>query len=233
MARSGELKPSDDSKKGQFEVLKFGWATHIKNDRQRRIPVSLLGKEAIQKTLLALLVMAAVGGVARPTLAQAVPVCDALTLYGNAFNRPLTAGNRCLTLTPTTQTHWVCSLPNGNLDVHLTLNQATALHITVRGFGSTPSCDRNSPLTGTWPLASMTPQLMIQPGSDTILCSVNVGNIVENLNKVEAVPPAEQVQPNQFRLARCRQPFLDALKNGADPSLMQSYLDACDQNCQQ
>ncbi len=112
---------------------------------------------------------------ATPALAQSVPVCSGLTLYANAANEGL-----CKSLTPTTQNHWVCQLAYGP-DIHLTFNNATARHITVR----THSCEGQAYLTGTFPRS-----LALRPGTPQTLCRVDVANYVSRLNAVDRLPPA-------------------------------------------
>src|SRR5215471_15058126 len=104
-----------------------------------------------------------------------VPVCDALTLYGNAANSRL-----CLDLS--TGLHYVCELANNNPDIHSTFNDAvppTPLHITV----NTPppsACAGNSTLTGTWNAAGGA--LAIAPLQPAFVCNVSIQNYVNRFN---------------------------------------------------
>ncbi|HWU52355.1 MAG TPA: hypothetical protein VN153_06010, partial [Tahibacter sp.] len=98
--------------------------------------MSFLFRGRIALAALALLLAA-------PLCHAQVPVCDALTLYGNAVNSGL-----CRSLSPTTQNLWVCELSGVNPDVHTTFNAATALHVTVRTDVNPPSCQGNSTLAG-------------------------------------------------------------------------------------
>ncbi|MCG6117917.1 MAG: hypothetical protein MEQ07_06950 [Aquimonas sp.] len=143
-----------------------------------------------------------------PAIAQ-VSTCDALTLYGNAYNEKL-----CKSLSPTTQNHWVCALTDGTRDIHTTFNALTLLHLTVRDNPSPPGCTGNSTLGGTWP-----GNLVIGMGQPAVVCGVNVQNWVDRLNAVNRLPANGQTF--------CRAGFLAALANGADPALMQTYLNTC------
>ncbi len=110
--------------------------------------------------------------------AQAVPVCEALTLYGNAA-----ASGLCKSLSPGNQNQKVCEL-SLNPDIHMTFNAGTRLHFTVR----TPRCDRRSNLTGTWPN-----HLALAPNQPASICNVNVANYIHRLN---AVPRLAAAPPN-------------------------------------
>lgn len=142
-----------------------------------------------------------------PAIAQ-VPTCQALSLYGNAFNEKL-----CKSLSPTTQNLWVCGLADSP-DIHTTFNAATALHVTVRNNPAPPGCEGNSQLAGHWPGG-----LVIAGGQPAMVCNVNVQNWVNRLNAVNQLPAGHATL--------CRAGFLAALAKGADPALMQTYLDTC------
>jgi hypothetical protein len=154
----------------------------------------------------ALLALAA--AFATPAAAQ-VPTCEALTLYGNAFNEHL-----CRSLSPTTQNLWVCDLSGGAPDVHTTFNAGNPLHLTVRNNPSPPGCQGNSTLGGNWPGA-----LVIAPGQPAMVCGVSVQNYVNRLNAVVQVPAGAHTL--------CTAPFIDAIARGADPALMQTYINTC------
>ncbi len=145
---------------------------------------------------------------ATPAMAQ-VPTCEALSLYGNAYNEKL-----CKSLSPTTQNLWVCGLTDGMTDVHSTFNAVNPLHITVRINPGAPTCQGNSTLAGNWPGA-----LTIAVGQPAAICGVNVQSRVDRLNAVNQLPAGGSTL--------CRAPFLAALAHGADPALMQSYLNTC------
>lgn len=145
---------------------------------------------------------------ASPAIAQ-VPTCEALTLYGNAFNEKL-----CRSLSPTNQNLWVCGLTNDAPDIHTTFNVLTPLHLTVRNNPSPPGCTGNSTLAGNWP-----GNLTIGLGQPAVVCGVNVQNWVDRLNAVNRLPAGGQTL--------CRAGFLAALANGANPALMQTYLNTC------
>jgi hypothetical protein len=149
----------------------------------------------------------------RPTLAQ-VPVCDALTLYGNAVSEGL-----CKSLSPGTQNLWVCALTAGNPDIHTTFNANTALHLTVRENPAPPGCDRNSTLAGAWPN-----HVAIAPGQPQNICQVTVQNYVNRLNAVNRMPSAGG---QTF----CRTAFVAAGQRGKiTHTVMQSYLNLCTQH---
>lgn len=141
--------------------------------------------------------------------AAQVPTCEALSLYGNAFNQGL-----CKSLSPTTQNLWVCGLTDGATDVHTTFNAANPLHITVRINPGAPTCQGNSTLTGNWPGA-----LAIAAGQPALICGVNVQTRVDRLNAVNQLPAGASTL--------CRAGFLAALAGGADAALMQTYLNTC------
>lgn len=143
-----------------------------------------------------------------PAAAQ-VPTCEALSLYGNAYNQKL-----CKSLSPTTQNLWVCGLTDGMTDVHTTFNAVNPLHITVRINPGAPTCQGNSTLTGNWPGA-----LAIAAGQPAMICNVNVQTRVDRLNAVNQLPAGASTL--------CRAGFLAALANGADAALMQTYLNTC------
>lgn len=138
-----------------------------------------------------------------------VPTCEALSLYGNAYNEKL-----CKSLSPTTQNLWVCGLTDGTTDVHTTFNAVNPLHITVRMNPGTPTCQGNSILAGNWPGA-----LTIAAGQPAMICNVNVQTRVDRLNAVNQLPAGAS--------SLCRAGFIAALANGADPALMQTYLNTC------
>jgi len=139
-----------------------------------------------------------------------VPVCNALTLYGNAANSGL-----CAQLSPTTQNLWVCAMTTGVTDVHTTFNLATPFHITVRIHPAPPNCEGNSYLTGNWPA------LAIQAGQPNMVCGVNIQNYVARLNAVPPTPPVG-AQTN------CTAGFLAAGAAGRiSMPTMQTYLNTC------
>lgn len=139
-----------------------------------------------------------------------VPICDALTLYGNAANSGL-----CTSLSPTTQNLWVCAMTTGVTDVHTTFNAATAFHITVRINPAPPNCEGNSYLTGNWPGG-----LARQAGQPLMVCGVNIDNYVARLNAVPQVPPGGTTN--------CRAGFIAAGAAGRiSQATMQSYLNTC------
>src|SRR5262245_44667137 len=94
----------------------------IVSHESREMRVAPAPRRARFLALLGVLVLALVS---QPAAAQ-VPVCQALTLYGNAANTGL-----CKSLSPGTQNLWVCGLTTGVTDIHTTFNAATALHLTV------------------------------------------------------------------------------------------------------
>jgi hypothetical protein len=159
--------------------------------------------------LSALLVGAVLGLGSQPATAQ-VPVCQALTLYGNAVFEGL-----CKSLSPGTQNLWVCAMTTGSRDVHTTFNAATALHLTVRDNPSPPGCDQNSTFAGNWPGA-----IVIAAGQPVTICGVSVTNYVARLNAVN------QMAGGATTL--CRAPFLAASNSGKiSPALAQTYLNLC------
>ncbi|WP_257388348.1 hypothetical protein [Tahibacter caeni] len=151
---------------------------------------------------------------AAPLCQAQVPVCDALTLYGNAANSGL-----CRSLSPTTQNLWVCELSGVNPDVHTTFNAVTALHVTVRTDVNPPSCQGNSILAGNWPPAGGA-GLTIAPGQPAQVCNVNINNWVARLNAVPQVPAGGATA--------CRAGFLAALAAGRlSNAVAQTYLNTC------
>lgn len=146
------------------------------------------------------LISAATCSFAGQTLAQ-VAKCQALTLYGNAAQTGL-----CKSLS--TGNHWVCALAD-NPDIHLTLNNATALHITVR----TPACEGNAYLAGAWPA-----NLTLAAGQPTVICGVNVQNYVARLN----------AQPQSAAPPTCQTSFVNAqAANRIDPATATFYVNNC------
>ena len=119
---------------------------------------------------------AAVAALTIATGAQAVPTCEALSLYANAAESGL-----CRSLTPTTQNHWVCELADGP-DIHTTFNAATHLHITVRQYPG-PNCQGHTNINGTFP-ANMTLQ------ANAPICHVSVQNYLARLNAVNEMAAA-------------------------------------------
>jgi hypothetical protein len=109
--------------------------------------------------------------------APPVPVCDALTLYGNAANSGL-----CQSLS--TSAHWVCELANSP-DIHSTFNAMTPLHITVNTQGPIP-CNGLSTLTGTWNAAGQA--LAIAAGQPNLVCNVSIQNYVDRFNAQPRLP---------------------------------------------
>ncbi len=154
----------------------------------------------------------------QPAAAQ-VPVCQALTLYGNAASESL-----CKTLSPGTQNLWVCALGNsGVTDVHTTFNAATALHLTVRDNPAPPGCEGNSTLAGTWP-AGAGAGLVIAAGQQGTVCQVDLQNYIRRLNAVTRMAPAGGQ-------SLCRSAFLSAgNQNKISQPVMQSYLNLCNQH---
>jgi hypothetical protein len=149
----------------------------------------------------------------QPASAQ-VPVCQALTLYGNAVSEGL-----CKSLSPGTQNLWVCALTAGNPDIHTTFNANTALHLTVRENPAPPGCDQNSTLAGAWPTL-----VAIAPGQPQNICQVSVQNYVNRLNAVDRMPSAGGQ-------TLCRTAFVTAGQRGKiTQPVMQSYLNLCTQH---
>lgn len=141
--------------------------------------------------------------------AQAVPTCEALTLYGNAA-----ADGLCKSLSPTTQNLWVCDFTGGSPDIHATFNAATPLHITVRNNPSPPGCQGNSTLTGN------AGNLMIAGGQPTSVCNVSIQNYVNRLNAVPATPAGGG--------SACQAGFLAAQASGKLPvAVAATYLAKC------
>lgn len=146
-----------------------------------------------------------------PALAQNVPICDALTLYGNAVQQGL-----CQSLSPTTQNLWVCSLTNTNPDIHTTFNTNTDLHFTVRTPPAYPTCEGSSYLTGTWNAQQR--QLNFQANQPQQVCNVNLASYLTRLNTLA---------PNNG----CQQAFINAQGAGRiTPSVAQSYINQCNVN---
>lgn len=151
----------------------------------------------------------------QPAAAQNVPVCDALTLYGNAALERL-----CKSLSPTTQNLWVCGLTDTATDVHTTFNLGTALHITVRTPRANPTCQGNANLTGHWPN-----NLAIAANQPNNICNVDIQNWVNRLNAVNRLPAGNQTL--------CTAPFIEAVNRQIlDHGLAQTYINTCrQQNC--
>jgi hypothetical protein len=145
--------------------------------------------------------------VIQSALAQAsVPVYSALKLYGNAVNSGL-----CKTLGPTTQNLWVCELTNSNPDVHLTFNDKTLLHITVRTPRGKPTCEGKSWIVGNWPRG-----LVLNQHQKTEICKVNVVRYIDRLNSV----------PEKF--TDCKEAFDKALEKGKiSARVHNSYVKKC------
>jgi hypothetical protein len=145
-----------------------------------------------------------------------VNTCNSLTLYGAAA-----ASGLCKSLSPTSQTHWVCELAAGNPDIHLTFNAATALHLTVRIPGTSgPTCEGNSYLAGTFP-----GKFSIQAGQPATICNVKVQDWVTRLNAVAPIPPQG---------AQCKAGFQEAERLGRiTASVSNGYQQKCtDNRCQ-
>jgi hypothetical protein len=169
--------------------------TLIRN-RKNRVACIMLGAVA----LLA-------GGV--PMAVAQVPICQALTLYGNAVKTGL-----CQGLSTGTQNLWVCELTSGAPDVHSTFNSTTPFHVTVR----TQSCDAASVITGTWPNS-----LRIAAQQPTTVCNVGIQNYVTRFNNVPQVPAGPAT--------RCRAAFTAAAVAGKiTQSVEASYLHLCSVN---
>lgn len=149
-----------------------------------------------------------------PALAQNVPICEALTLYGNAVDQGL-----CKSLSPTTQNLWVCSLTNTDPDIHTTFNANTNLHFTVRTPPAAPTCEGASYLTGNWNAQQR--QLRFQANQPQKVCSVDLTSYLTRLNAVE-------------RRAGCQQAFTNAQAAGRiTPDVATSYITQCRvNNCQ-
>ena len=132
----------------------------------------------------------------------AVDRCQALTLYGNAA-----ASGLCRSLSPTSQTLWVCELASSP-DVHTTFNGSTNLHITVRMQG----CEGYSNLDGAWP-----GQLRL--AGQPMICGVNVQNYGDRLN-------AQPRMPARPGMTFVRTAFVTAIERSRlAPALAQGYID--------
>ncbi len=172
-----------------------------------------LSRQGISCTLL----MAALLTAATTALAQ-VNTCNSLTLYGAAA-----ASGLCKSLSPISQTHWVCELATGNPDIHVTFNATAALHLTVRvpgPSGQPPACEGNSYLTGTFP-----GKFGIQAGQPATICNVKVQDWVTRLNAVPPIP----AQGDQ-----CKAGFQEAERLGRiTASVSNGYQQKCgDNKCQ-
>ncbi|MET4177870.1 hypothetical protein ABIB99_009009 [Bradyrhizobium sp. LA6.1] len=158
------------------------------------------------------LILAGAAALAFTTSASAVaPICDALTLYGSAANSGL-----CKSLGMSN--HWVCELAQGSPDIHLTFNETTKLHITVRN----PNCEGKSDLTGAWNAEGHT--LKLANGQPSMICKVNVQNYVYRLN----------AQPGMEGAGRraCVAAFNTAASNGRISFDAQSFfINLCKKDC--
>ncbi len=176
-------------------------------------------KRLLSLVLIAIVTVGILVSVGKPTLATPpVPICSGLKLYGNAAYSGL-----CKSLSPATQTNWVCELSGSNPDVHTTFNagesngrDATLLHLTVR----TPSkdgkqCEGNSNLGGNWPNG-----LALGDGEQNNICGVDLNNYVKRLNSV----------PEEFK--DCTEAFNKAQEKGRiNESVKNSYIQKCKQYC--
>ncbi|MGY4364235.1 hypothetical protein ACVW1A_000300 [Bradyrhizobium sp. LB1.3] len=155
------------------------------------------------------LILAGAAALAFTTSASAVaPICDALTLYGSAANSGLCKGLGM-------GNHWVCELTQKNPDIHLTFNETTELHITVRQ----PNCEAKSDLTGAWNAEGHTLN-----GQPSMTCNVNVQNYVDRLN----------AQPGMEGAGRraCIAAFSTAASNGRISFEAQSFfINPCKKDC--
>jgi hypothetical protein len=132
-----------------------------------------------------------------------VSINSALRLYGNAVNSRL-----CKKLSPATQNLWICELSSSNPDVHLTFNDKTPLHITVR----TKGCEGNAYLEGSFP-----GKLALKKNQKKEICKVNVENYVKRLDDVR-----------QER--GCKEAFTEAAaKDRISHSVKDSYIKRCNQ----
>ncbi len=173
---------------------------------------SIAKRASVQWLLAAILV----GAIARPADAQ-VPVCEALTLYGNAANSGL-----CHSLSPANQNLWVCELTQGNPDIHLTFNAVAALHITVRQYQMPPVCQGNSNLAGNWHQGLT--NLAIANGQQGVICGTNVINYMARLNNVPMAPHGNNA-------SACTAGFIAALAvNRLTPQVAQTYIDECNRH---
>ncbi|MET0403501.1 MAG: hypothetical protein ABW123_13905 [Cystobacter sp.] len=147
-----------------------------------------------------------------PTAAMAqVPVCSALTLYGNAVNSGL-----CKSLS--TNNLWVCDLTGSQPDVHSTFNATTALHITVRTANN--ACEGNATLGGNW-LGGPNAGLTIAKGQPTKICGVDVQNYVKRFNDQKRMAA---IQGSTL----CKTAFQTAQNNGKiSPTVANFYLGLC------
>ncbi|MFK0732177.1 MAG: hypothetical protein ACFKPT_10165 [Gloeotrichia echinulata GP01] len=152
--------------------------------------------------------------IAIPSALAQVPICDALTLYGNAAAQGL-----CKSLSPTTQTSWVCGLTNTDPDVHTTFNATTDLHFTVRTPPGVPTCEGKSLLTGEW--NAQLRQLKFQDKQPQTVCKVNLVSYLARLNAV-------------VRQAGCQNAFTNAqAARRITPAVADSYINRCRaNNCQ-
>jgi hypothetical protein len=112
------------------------------------------------------------------SLAQTVPICDALTLYGNAR-----ADGTCRSLS--TNNLWVCELTTADMDVHSTFNATTNFHITVRQ-GS--NCEGLAYLAGTWPANQGVGLAFSNAQQPRTICSVNVQGYIDRFNGTTRTP---------------------------------------------
>ncbi|MET4493811.1 hypothetical protein [Bradyrhizobium sp. LA7.1] len=182
------------------------------------------------------LILAGAAALAFTTSASAVaPICDALTLYGSAANSGL-----CKSLGMSN--HWVCELAQGSPDIHLTFNETTKLHITVRDRSPncegksdlrspncegksdlrSPICEGKSDLTGAWNAEGHT--LKLANGQPSVICKVNVQNYVYRLN----------AQPGMEGAGRraCIAAFNTAANNGRISIDAQSFfINLCKKDC--
>lgn len=139
-------------------------------------------KFSLTHTMIVLAMLAGAAGVS--TARAQVPTCDALRLYGNAAESGL-----CRQLTPAGQQHLVCELAD-HPDIHLTFNDRTALHVTVREQGGNRNCEGNSYLTGMWPAS-----LGIRAGDPNTVCGVGIQQWVDQLNNVGVAQPSGKQTP--------------------------------------
>jgi hypothetical protein len=95
--------------------------------------------------------------------------CQVMHLYASALY-----SGRCVHISPTTQTLWVCDLPQAT-DVHTTFNLHTAFHLTLR----LRNCEDNTEFGGTWPS-----HLTVQKQR---MCNMNVHQYVDQLNAVHVL----------------------------------------------
>jgi len=161
----------------------------------------------MNRPALILAAAATVALVASAPAAAQVSMCDALALYGNA-----TANGTCLSLSPTSQNLWVCGLQNAPNDVHITFNDKTALHLTVRI--TAPACEGKTQINGTFPGK-------LTLASKSAICAVAVGPFLTQLN---AVPKQESSGKTPGSVVRGA--FMVALANErTDAATAQGYID--------